>query len=209
MSRQLRTRTFRILNQKLLIQEPLDPDEILADAATGKGADPYWGKIWGSAPDAAAAIMASNWPAGTRTLELGCGCGLLGIAGLFAGLDVTFSDHEIEAVELAVDNARLNGWPDAKGLVLDWNRPPVSKYDLLIANDILYESPFHQPLLGAAESLLRENGVFQIGDPGRTLAKTFLQLAMKSGWKVEIYGRELNPVMTPTTNQFQWLVLRK
>ena len=207
--RRLRTRRFSICNFEILLNEPLDPEEVLADAVAGHLIDPYWGKIWDSAPAAAAAILKSNIAKGTQTLELGCGCGLLGIAAMIAGLDVTFSDHEAEAVQLAMENAKLNGLENVKGIVLDWNQPVDATYELLIASDVLYEQQFHQPLLDAAGRMLGGAGQFLIGDPGRTAVKEFLQTAMDIGWTVEIFGSDQKPKLVPTINQFQWLVLRK
>ena len=200
---------FSIDGRSIRLKVPADPDQILSDAVEGQAVDPYWGKIWDSAPRAAACVLRTDWPTTIQALEIGCGCGLLGIAAMFAGADVTLSDHDVEAVNLAVENARLNGFANAPGMVLDWNAPPDATFDLLLASDVLYEEQFHQPLLAAMNKLLKPGGSFRIGDPGRQLAKSFVQSAAENGWATEIFDADLEPLLMPTTNAFQWLVLKQ
>src|SRR5437016_2208097 len=91
------------------LHTPTDPNELLnhlespAAGAQPHLADPYWAKLWPAAPLLAEAIVRAGWPRGTRVLELGCGSGLVGIAALACGLDVTFSDFVPLAVELALE----------------------------------------------------------------------------------------------------------
>src|SRR6267142_6435034 len=105
---------------------PADPDQLLDHLETTQAAtqphlaDPYWAKLWPAAPLLAAAVVRNPAPRGTRVLELGCGSGLVGIAALACGLDVTFSDYVPFAVELALENAARNGFRSARGLILDW-----------------------------------------------------------------------------------------
>ena len=207
--RPLIRRQFSVDGHEIILKVPADPDDILAEAVQGETKDPYWGKVWDSAPLSAACAIKTSWPADCSTaIELGCGCGLLGIAAMFAGLEVTLSDHDQQAVELAIENARRNGFAKPRGIQLDWNFPPESQFDLALASDVLYEEELHQPLLGAARMLLKDNGRFCVGDPGRHSAKAFVGLANDSGWNVQIYDSELRPVLMPRTNEFQWLVLR-
>lgn len=188
-----------------------DEEECLAAAVRGDAVDPYWGKVWGSALPSAECVLKSDWPRSKnlKTIELGCGLGLVGIAGLMAGLDVTFSDHEPQAVELAVENAAMNGFENCAGLVMSWTEPTSSKFDVVLASDVLYEAGSHQSLLSAASQLLSPAGNFYIGDPGRSLAKDFLHLAMDADWKVKLFDSDMNQVSTPSTNQFQWIELTK
>ena len=207
--RDLSLREFEICGRIFSLNVPSDPEQILSDAVEGRVRDPYWGQIWDSAPKAASCIIRSTWNEGNSVLELGCGCGLLGIAALSCGLEVTLSDHDPEAVELAVTNARINGYSNSKSLVLDWNDPPTGSYDVLLANDVLYEQSFHGPLLESAQRLLTATGPFCIGDPGRQLAKSFLQSASRQGWSLEFFDENLQNVLMPQTNRFQWIVLRR
>ena len=102
---------------------------MLLEAVDGEAAgdlqtDPYWGLLWDAAPKTAEQILQNAWPQGLTAVELGCGVGLAGIAGLIAGLDVTMTDLVPTAVEMAVNNAAMNGFPSAKGKAIDWRNPP-------------------------------------------------------------------------------------
>src|SRR6266513_2076047 len=100
-------REVRVGQHVFRLLTPTDPDRLLdhlesPDAATHPHlADPYWAKLWPAAPLLAAAIAHNPPPRGTRLLELGCGSGLVGIAALAGGLDVTFSDYLPFAIQLA------------------------------------------------------------------------------------------------------------
>jgi predicted nicotinamide N-methyase len=101
---------------------PTEPDaflEQLEDPATTAQphfADPYWAKLWPAAINLAAGVVRRPFPPGTRVLEIGCGSGLVGLAALASGCDVTFSDYVPKAVELALENAARNGYPQGRGL---------------------------------------------------------------------------------------------
>lgn len=201
--------TLSIKGQTILLKLPSNAEAMLNLAVSGGCVDPYWGKLWDSAVDSAECVFQNEWPDGIRALELGCGAGLLGIAGQLAGMDVTFSDHEPMAVELACENSRLNGFESATGIVLDWQAPSDAEFDVLLASDVLYEDGLHVPLLDLAKKMLVSGGQFCIGDPGRQLARSFLNRACDARWKVTIYDNEMNETMTPFNNQFQWIVLKK
>ena len=85
----------------------------------------------------------------------------------------------------------------------------AEKFDLLIASDVLYECSLHEPLLKTAEQMLKPGGSFRIGDPGRHNSRDFLNLASDSGWRVELFDRNLWQVGVPTHTKFHWIVLRK
>ena len=184
-----------------------DEDECLEQAASGNAVDPYWGKVWDAAIPTAKIILRQKWEPGLKTLEVGCGVGLLGIAALSAGMDVTLSDHEPLAVSQAIRNAELNGFSHVRGVVMNWESPIDEKFDLLIASDVLYEKGSHEALVGLTFKLLNPGGMFIIGDPGRSLAKDFLGLAMDADLVVELFDEANNPVAMPARNQFQLMVI--
>lgn len=73
----------------------------------------------------------------SRVLDLGCGYGPLGIvaARLYTGADVTMSDVDRRAVDLARINADANGRPQAHACISDGVKDlPNSRFDLILSN---------------------------------------------------------------------------
>lgn len=170
--------------------------------------DPYWGLLWDAAPKTAEQILQKQWPQGLTAVELGCGVGLAGIAGLIAGLDITMTDLVPTAVEMAVNNAAMNGFPSAKGKVIDWRNPPDQRFDFIVASDVLYDANNHQPLLNTINQMLRRDGVVWIGDAGRANAAKFIELARKADWDIKIQDEQGKRLTKPTHVQFQLIVMR-
>ena len=117
-------------------------------------------------------------PRGTlrrRLLELGCGLGLVSLAAIRAGFEVTATDYYDEALAFTELNARHNDLtPPAKRLV-DWRRFPedLGRFDLVVASDVLFEKP-NIPLIAAAFSrTFAPGGRGLLTDPGRPPAAAF------------------------------------
>jgi len=200
------------------LHTPADPDQFLdhlesPETATQPHlADPYWAKLWPAAPLLAAAIARSGVRRGTRVLELGCGSGLVGIAALASGLEVTFSDYVPLAVQLALENAARNGFHEAKGIVIDWRaigRDVVEPFPLIIAADVTYDRTNIDPLLDALERLLAPRGQAWFGDAGRSPAADFLRRAMDRGWSVLLFDEHDVPAVAPVLGRYQRIVLRR
>lgn len=201
---------FEIAGRTVTLQLPEDPERLLNNAATaGDDSDPYWGILWDAAIDTARCVLRSDWPQPQRVLEIGCGCGLVGVAGLLAGLDVTFSDLVPAAVELAVSNAAINGFAAATGYPIDWRDETTETFDTLLASDVLYDASHHDALLRFAGEALKADGCLWIGDPGRQQAEAFIRLAEQQGWSVEIRDRERLLLSQPVLARFQLLICRK
>ena len=187
---------------------------MLLEAVDGEAAgdlqtDPYWGLLWDAAPKTAEQILQNAWPQGLTAVELGCGVGLAGIAGLIAGLDVTMTDLVPTAVEMAVNNAAMNGFPSAKGKAIDWRNPPEHRFDFIVASDVLYDTNNHQPLLNTLNQMLNKDGVVWIGYAGRANAPKFIELARKADWDINIQDEHGRPLSKPTHVQFQLIVMRQ
>ena len=215
------TERVEIGNTTIMIDVP-NPDSLLdqslaAEAVGLRPVDPYWGVIWDSARHMARALLHADFPASalchsqsstdsksrTETLELGCGVGLTGIAALVAGLQVTFSDMVPDAVELSCRNAAANGFPSAKGVVLDWNLPLDARFNLIIASDILYDVALHEPLLNLLSRMLKASGSVIIGDTGRKNSHLFFQQARVRQWEIHVYDQNWRRLPGPVHNQFQ------
>ena len=94
---------------------PGDPDRLLDDpevAAWNQAVDymPYWAYLWPGSFLLSAAVIAGDYPARTRTLELGCGLGLPGLVAVSAGLEVEFTDHDRTPLGFVERSVRANGF---------------------------------------------------------------------------------------------------
>jgi predicted nicotinamide N-methyase len=185
---------------------PAEPDEFLNDLESihegDDEKDPYWAALWPTAQRTAEFISTQPWKQGTRALELGCGVGLVGLAALAAGLEVTFTDlHEL-AVATAVENATRNGFEATRGRVLDWRQPDGDRFPLILGADLLYDAKLHRPLLDALDRLLARDGVCWIGDPGRSATETFLTAASARDCELAVLDETSHPI-EPAIGRFQ------
>jgi predicted nicotinamide N-methyase len=208
------TRRIEVEHQAFELVLPTSPDELLneltADAdQPGEIIDPYWGAIWPAAIPTASAILRSKWPGGTKTLEIGTGIGLVGIAALARGLRVTLSDYIPWSVELALENARRNGFSDATGLVLDWRRPTEEQFPIILASDVLYDANKHDCLLALVHKMLTRDGVCWIGDPGRYHFADFVRKAVQRGFHVRLRNLQGKEFSQPKSGEFQIVVLSR
>jgi predicted nicotinamide N-methyase len=197
---------------------PANPDELLSHLESPGASsqphlvDPYWAKLWPAAPLLAEAVTRSPPPRGTRTLELGCGSGLVGIAALAAGLDVTFSDYVPFAVRLARENAARNGFLHANGIVLDWRcaaRFVYRSFPLILAADVTYDRANLDPLLDVLALALAPGGEAWFGDAGRSPAPDFQHRALDRGWSVSLFDEHDCPATVPALGTYQRFVLRR
>ncbi len=200
--------TFKILT-------PNDPDQLLSHlqpqetAAHAHFADPYWAKLWPAAPLLAEALVRNTPSAGSHTLELGCGSGLVGITALALGLEVTFSDYVPLAVDLARENAARNGFSNAAGMILDWKRPSDQKFPLILAADVTYDQSNLDPLLDVLDRMLAPGGEAWLGDAGRSPCEDFVSRALTRGWKVSRYDENGRPATNFALGRFQRIVLAR
>ncbi len=112
---------------------------------------------------------------GQRTLELGCGLGLAGLAAGRKGAAVTFSDMMPQALRFARDNARRNGLRGARVLQLDWERPgALERYDLLLGAEVAYDYFHHDDLLAVLQRALAPGGRILLADRRRLAIDRFL-----------------------------------
>jgi predicted nicotinamide N-methyase len=169
-----------------LIARPEYADRLLDHPAvqTAFNADeymPYWADLWPAARMLAKAILREEWTAGQEALEIGCGLGLAGVVALSVGLRVTFSDHDPCALHFAAVNAHLNGFADARTIILDWRSPPPGlNVNLLLGSDLIYEIRNVAPLVAFLGNVLAPGGLALVTDQDRVPSQAFRE-ALGSG----------------------------
>ena len=191
---------FRVLDRSFRLMVPFRPDSLLdsPEVLSANVRDdymPYWAYLWPAALQIAESMLQNPWPRETRVLELGCGLGLVGIAALAAGCQVSLTDYDVNAITTARMNAALNGFPDADAFVLDWRSPPALTYSVIIGCDVTYESRNHAPILDLIDRMLEPDGFCWIADGGRNAAPAFVDLARIRGYSVgmrDLEGKEIN-----------------
>ena len=156
---------------------------------------PYWAELWPAARMLAKAVLRESWQVGTlgqappqprpRALEIGCGLGLVGIAALSRGFQVTFSDIDTLATQFAAKNARLNGFDQFDTATIDLRSIPSGlQAEWILGSDLLYETRLLEPLVAFLAAVLTPNGQALIADPDRLSARPFKWLCENAGLEV-------------------------
>lgn len=193
---------------------PAEPDAFLDDAdviEANRRDDymPYWAYLWPSATEMANWLPRCETPRGTRVLELGSGVGLVGLAGLALGWEVTFSDYDERALTLCRHNALRNGFAEPQTLKLDWRQPIDHRYPAIIGCEVTYDAAAHRPLLETIDALLSSEGTCRLGDPGRSQGPHFLQAASEHGFSLTIRDEAGRRHPEPLRGRFQVFELRR
>jgi predicted nicotinamide N-methyase len=156
-------------SEDLLREEAFEHEELL----------PYWAEMWPISVALARAIGARALR-GARTVELGCGLGLVSIAAAQAGARVLATDWSPEAVRFTADNAERNG-VEVETAVVDWASPGAiverAPWQLVLGSDVLYERRNVAQMLDLLPRLVDRGGEVWIADPGRQTSMEFLERA--------------------------------
>ena len=137
---------------------------------------PYWALVWTGARAIAAIVSNLEIAEGTRVLDLGCGLGLAGLAAARRGAAVTFGDYLEEPLEFV--RATLQRVP-ASGCevrTIDFTRTDDggSRYDLILAADIVYDPAHYAPLAAYLDGHLSPAGTILLTESLRADATVFL-----------------------------------
>jgi predicted nicotinamide N-methyase len=208
------TRTVAVGDRRFCVTLPARPDAFLGDPAVLAAHDrtgymPYWPYLWPAALSMARMVLEAPWEPGASVLELGAGIGLVGLAALARGDRVTFNDSQSEAVELALWNARQNGFERAQGACFDWRKPPVRSFSVILGCEVVYEIANHGPLLDVVESMLAAGGIAWFGDPCRQHAPAFIDEANRRGFAVDVVDECGRPMENVRAGRFQLIQLAK
>ncbi|MBA3644577.1 MAG: methyltransferase domain-containing protein [Gemmatimonadaceae bacterium] len=184
------TETIRVGAGFFKVLRPDSADDLISEEDfVGDERLPYWAAIWPSSivianELAAAALNVARGP--KRTIELGCGIGVVTTAAMKAGLDVLATDYYEPALEFTRANTCRNIGREAATRMVNWRDLPadLGRFDLILASDVLYEREYAGLLPRVFDKLLQFDGHAVIADPGRVSTPAFLYACKGAGFKV-------------------------
>ena len=183
--------TLQIGNEEILLTIVDDPDLFL-DKLSKEDRDgrlylPYWTYLWESAIGLARYVSELGATlSGQHILEIGCGFGLAGIVACQADAKVVFTDFEHDALQFALHNSQLNGIENGVFVQMDWNTPCFnSKFDVILASDVIYEEQNWELILGLLLNLLVSDGIAIFSEPNRKNADGFFKCITENGFTFE------------------------
>ncbi|XP_951974.1 uncharacterized protein TA14865 [Theileria annulata] len=185
---------------KVKIKEMCIKDDKILDAENSE-LDSSGLIIWESSVIASfwlSMLAGSNNYSGLNVLELGSGCGLVGISFKVAcqyykqPIKLTLTDYSDKTVENLKYNVELNGLKeDVWVSQLNWNlydkMPDNELYDLIIASDLIYDVKLVECLANVINKVLTPKGTFlytyKISRNGST---DFINRLSEFGFQIEI-----------------------
>jgi predicted nicotinamide N-methyase len=179
-----------------------DP-EVLLEAAVADGErpreelDPFWSVTWRAAQGLDRFLADWELPA-LRMLELGCGSGQAGTGAAARGAHVTLTD----AVELALQVARLNAWPVAERMQfrrLKWGAEQLTepKFPVIIGSDLVYDPQLFPSLEACARQHLAPGGTLLLSEPFRHTGDHFAKWIVAAGWQQHEHAVDLGDGRVP------------
>ena len=171
---------YRVTNPDDLLQAALDSD------APPEEVDPFWAATWRAARGLDKYLGRYDCRA-MRVLELGCGSGQAGTGAAARGAEVVMTD----AVQLALQVARLNAWPVAHRIQFQKLRWTVDKltcepFPLILGSDLVYDPNLFPMLDQCAREHLAEGGTLLLSEPHRHTGDKFSKWIEQAGWnKIE------------------------
>jgi predicted nicotinamide N-methyase len=194
------TEMISVGGRALKLVRPAEPDRMLEDPsvlAWNRLDDymPYWAYLWPGAFLLAEAVTRETWAAGTPALELGCGLGLAGLAGMRQGLRVTFTDYDTGSFDFLTRSAAANGFALEQYSFrrLDWRAPSGDQFPVILGADVLYEKRLIPLVVNVLSAMLAPGGIALIADPYRASAESFPALAEASGLQCEAHAVSAEP----------------
>ncbi len=120
---------------------------------------PLWAKVWPSSMVLADYLVSEPVNGERKTLEIGSGIGIVGIAASAFGHDVVVSEYNADALEFAKANARINGCADTSVISLDWNSPgSAGRFDRIVGSEVVFRKEDIFPLKNLFQSVLKPGG---------------------------------------------------
>lgn len=197
--------TIRAGSASIRLVRPAEPDRLLDDGEVARlnSQDdymPYWAYLWPGAYLLADVVARRSW-SGESAIEIGCGLGLAGLAGMARGLTVRFTDYDAAPLAFVARSVAENGFetPRHSTALLDWRDLPDETYPFILGADVLYERRLVPLVAGVLAGMLEPGGEAWIADPYRAAAEDFPDAVAAYGLKctvepVETMSEELGPI---------------
>jgi predicted nicotinamide N-methyase len=170
---------------------PRNADALIDDAEFERDERlPYWADLWPSGrvlAETVAALTGASRP----FLELGCGAGLVAVAAVRAGFDVTATDYDDDALTFTRRNVLAACGMTVTTRNLDWRAVPrdLRRFDYVVGADVLYERTHAALVARAFDVLLAAGGIGIVADPGRIATPAFIEHSRALGFGVETLDR--------------------
>jgi predicted nicotinamide N-methyase len=185
---------LRVGDLTVTMQRPGDGDALLdallEEPDPSEDDLPFWAELWPSGA-ALSELLAGRDLTGVRTLELGCGLGLVGITAALRGAEVLATDWSEQALAFTTANSAAND-AAVRTLRCAWAEPAAivagGPWPLVVAADVLYEPRNVPLLLGLLPRLVDGDGEILLADPGRPPSAAFLDGIAKGPWHHEAIG---------------------
>lgn len=175
---ELVTEEVRVGDRTLPLERPRSSEALISEEDFARDERlPYWAELWPSARVLAQVVAGGSPGDGRRALELGCGLGLVSIAAMRAGWDVTATDYYEDALRFTARNALAAAGSMPVTRLVDWRRPPdnLGTFDLVLAADVLYERPYAVLVTELVARALAPRGRMLLADQGRVGLGAFLE----------------------------------
>jgi predicted nicotinamide N-methyase len=149
---------------------------------------PYGVSLWPASIALAHEIVArADQVRGRQVLELGAGTGLPGIIAASLGAHVVQTDRQQAALHLCRLNGERNGVAGIEHRLADWTAwTDATRYDWIIASDILYAMAMHSHLRSIFESNVAPGGRILLSDPFRRASLLLLEPLEAEGWRITL-----------------------
>jgi predicted nicotinamide N-methyase len=173
------------------LESRLDRQRLIADPDFEP---PYWALLWSGSRILAHHVVQTLDVRGKSVLDAGCGLGLVGVTAARCGAGVTAIDRAREAAGFVRASARLNGC-SVDVLVGDLLARPLStRFDLILAAELLYDVPGFDRLAEALTALLAPEGSLWMADARRVDTTSFYAALARRGLTIgdegEVDARE-------------------
>jgi len=172
--------------QEINILRPRSADDLISEADFERDERlPYWAELWPSSTVLGAYVLETTLEP-RRTIELGCGVGLVSIAAALAGHRILATDYYEEALNFVRANSYRNLGHELDTKALDWRAIPrtMGRFDLVLASDVLYESRYAMLVAETIDRVLTPGGEALVADPGRVAAEEFIDACATLGLRV-------------------------